>query len=249
MDRAFPHDVVLTIMAERLHTFVFLMYACSLSYNIAFIGLGQRSSLFQYEGYGGKFKYLTFWNFILQTVYFGICVVNDIWGTNCQPSHGTKGKLRSNLQILRDNVFAALAYPIGMFVVITFWSIYMVDRELVFPKRLDDIIPSWLNHVMHTTVLPILLLEKYLVYHQYPSKKMGLTILLTFSFAYLAWILWIAYYANIWVYPVLKVMEAHQRILFITLLMVFFISIYILGEAVNKFIWRRETVSIHQKQK
>ncbi|KAK3589590.1 hypothetical protein CHS0354_043051 [Potamilus streckersoni] len=129
------------------------MYACSLSYNIAFISQGQRSSLFQYEGYGGKFKYLTFWNFILQTVYFGICVVNDIWGTNCRPSHGTKGKSKSSLQTLRDNVFAALAYPIGTFVVITFWSIYMVDRELVFPKRLDAIIPFWLNHVMDNTRL------------------------------------------------------------------------------------------------
>ncbi|KAL3847559.1 hypothetical protein ACJMK2_018464 [Sinanodonta woodiana] len=236
-------------LTEVFHVVLCAFYSSILWYDITFVGDEEGSYFLTYQGFAGKFKFLTFICFILQTVYFGICVVNDIWGTNCQPSHGTKGKLRSNLQILRDNVFAALAYPIGMFVVITFWSIYMVDRELVFPKRLDDIIPSWLNHVMHTTVLPILLLEKYLVYHQYPSKKMGLTILLTFSFAYLAWILWIAYYANIWVYPVLKVMEAHQRILFITLLMVFFISIYILGEAVNKFIWRRETVSIHQKQK
>lgn len=26
--------------------------------------------------------------------------------------------------------------------------IYAIDRELVYPKYLDEIIPSWLNHVM-----------------------------------------------------------------------------------------------------
>jgi len=31
-------------------------------------------------------------------------------------------------------------------VVFTFWGIYAVDRALIFPKRMDAIIPPWLNH-------------------------------------------------------------------------------------------------------
>ena len=34
------------------------------------------------------------------------------------------------------------------FVVLTFWGIYAVDRELVYPKHLDKIVPVWLNHIM-----------------------------------------------------------------------------------------------------
>jgi len=34
-----------------------------------------------------------------------------------------------------------------------FWMIYAVDRELVYPKILDKIIPSWLNHVMVSSLL------------------------------------------------------------------------------------------------
>jgi hypothetical protein len=34
------------------------------------------------------------------------------------------------------------------FVVLTFWGIYAVDRELVYPKALDKLIPPWLNHIM-----------------------------------------------------------------------------------------------------
>jgi len=32
--------------------------------------------------------------------------------------------------------------------------IYAVDRELVYPKRLDAIIPTWLNHVMVSDHMP-----------------------------------------------------------------------------------------------
>lgn len=30
----------------------------------------------------------------------------------------------------------------------TFWSLYLYDRELVYPKLLDNFIPQWLNHGM-----------------------------------------------------------------------------------------------------
>lgn len=43
------------------------------------------------------------------------------------------------------------------FVVLTFWGIYAIDRELVYPKALDKVIPSWLNHIMviYTYILTI----------------------------------------------------------------------------------------------
>ena len=34
------------------------------------------------------------------------------------------------------------------FVFSSFWSIYAVDRELVYPKVIDAIIPRWMNHAM-----------------------------------------------------------------------------------------------------
>lgn len=32
--------------------------------------------------------------------------------------------------------------------VFTFWSLYLYDRDLVYPKLLDSFIPQWLNHGM-----------------------------------------------------------------------------------------------------
>ncbi|KAH3752856.1 hypothetical protein DPMN_187482 [Dreissena polymorpha] len=169
------------------------------------------------------------------TFYFGLSLLNDLTGSYVKPSDN--GGRKSKLQSFLDVVLASLAYPIGVFVVMTFWAIYAVDRELVYPKVLDALIPQWLNHAMHTTVLPFLLIEQYVVFHDYPARSKGISILLAFGFAYLCWILWIAYYADLWVYPILQLMETHQRAIFFLVLLAFFITIYILGEVINKALW------------
>jgi hypothetical protein len=38
----------------------------------------------------------------------------------------------------------------------------------MFTFRFDDYFPVWLNHLMHTTVLPLQLGELYLCRHAYP---------------------------------------------------------------------------------
>ncbi|XP_035556764.1 androgen-induced gene 1 protein isoform X9 [Canis lupus baileyi] len=37
---------------------------------------------------------------------------------------------------------------IDLFVVAVFWIIYAYDREMIYPKLLDNFIPGWLNHGM-----------------------------------------------------------------------------------------------------
>ncbi|XP_052761334.1 androgen-induced gene 1 protein-like isoform X1 [Mya arenaria] len=222
-----------------VHIVAFITYIYSLYYSLRYIGQGDEHYvyLFTYRGFGGKFKFLTFLNVLMQTVYFGLSIMNDLKGSHAKPSDGGQ---KSKLQSFLDVYLAALVYPVGVFVVMTFWGIYAVDRELVYPKKLDELIPQWLNHTMHSTVLPFLLIEKIVVYHEYPTRRRGMSILLAFALLYLCWILWIAYYANIWVYPVLAVMEVHQRAIFIGILCVFFLTIYMVGESLNKAIWRKE---------
>ena len=49
--------------------------------------------------------------------------------------------------------------------------------------------------------------------------------------------MWVAYKADLWVYPVLKVMQTHQRVVFIAVLLLLFVIIYLLGEALTKWLW------------
>ncbi|XP_044184457.1 androgen-induced gene 1 protein-like isoform X3 [Acropora millepora] len=90
--------------------------------------------------YGGKFKFLTFLNVLIQLVYFTTAILGDVV---------TLIKCREGWLIkLRDILFASLAFPICVFVSATFWGIYLMDRDLIFPKGMEEIIPPWLNHLL-----------------------------------------------------------------------------------------------------
>ncbi|XP_075002088.1 androgen-induced gene 1 protein isoform X6 [Calonectris borealis] len=102
-----------------------------------------------HQTYGGSWKFLTFIDLVIQAVFFGICVLTDLSSllTKGNDSQEQERQLKKLIS-LRDWVMAVLAFPVGVFVVTLFWSIYIYDRELVYPKVLDNFIPAWLNHGM-----------------------------------------------------------------------------------------------------
>ncbi|XP_035394759.1 androgen-induced gene 1 protein isoform X1 [Cygnus atratus] len=102
-----------------------------------------------HQTYGGSWKFLTFIDLVIQAVFFGICVLTDLSSllTKGNDSQEQERQLKKLIS-LRDWMMAVLAFPIGVFVVTMFWSIYIYDRELVYPKLLDNFIPAWLNHGM-----------------------------------------------------------------------------------------------------
>ncbi|MEE6514163.1 hypothetical protein FKM82_022166 [Ascaphus truei] len=127
---------------------VLLLHVGALGWNV--IGVWQNVAVTEAaEGhgahtYGGRWKYLTFINQVLQTVFFAVCLLADL----AQLFHSSKKGLSHFLLLLRDFTFCVLAFPIGVFVVTSFWSIYAYDRELIYPAVLDSLIPQWLNHSM-----------------------------------------------------------------------------------------------------
>lgn len=183
----------------------------------------------------GQSKYLTFWNLVLQSVYFTVCVINDLIGTN--DIHPKKTPF---VRSLRDFIQASLAFPLSTFVCLTFWGLYAIDRELVFPKAADAFFPWWLNHVMHSNILVFSMLETVSTYHKYPSRSKCLVGLAVFTIVYLIWVHIIYYLSGEWVYPVLSVLNVAQRIVFFVLLMFLFFGLYFLGEVLNNKVWEVE---------
>ena len=177
------------------------------------------------DKFGGVLKYLTFLNMVLQFVFFTVALLANFTGK------------RSRLVRVRDVMFASAAFPIGMFVGLVFWGLWAIDRELIFPVAMDAYFPSWLNHLMHTTVLPLQVMELFLVRHTYPSRKVGGAITAALTLAYLLWINVIAYYGGFWVYPVFKVLTLGQRGGVMALLSGVGGLLYLAGEAANMVVW------------
>ncbi|KAJ2945643.1 hypothetical protein O0L34_g470 [Tuta absoluta] len=185
--------------------------------------------------FGGKFKYLTFLNAMLQTIYFTVASLNDIVGTN-EPSPPEKPLIRR----IKDALFSCLAFPLSMFVGLTFWGLYSVDRELILPKSMDPFFPVWLNHVMHTNIMVFILIDLISSFRMYPSKRQGLATLSIFMVMYLVWVHYIYFETGAWVYPVLKVMNWPLRVVFYIFCLGLVSSLYSLGEQLNNKVWSKE---------
>ncbi|KAH1182267.1 hypothetical protein KIL84_010021 [Mauremys mutica] len=125
-------------MAARLLTFVhlccFLWASFSLSQNVGMPHSLRRESE---NTYGGRWKYLTFINQILQTLLFGICVIIDF-------AHmfipATKKSVSSRLLPPRDFIFSVLVFPVGLVS-----SSYKQDPSQITLEKTDDISMSRLN--------------------------------------------------------------------------------------------------------
>lgn len=221
-----------------------LLSYCSLLCNF------QALEVSSFRTYGGKWKFLTFINLVIQTAFFGICVLTDLSSLLTRGSGNQEQERQlKKLISLRDWMLAIFAFPIGVFVVVMFWTIYAYDRELVYPKLLDNFVPGWMNHGMHTMVLPFILIQMRTSHHAYPSRRSGLATTCTVSVAYILWLCWVHHVTGMWVYPVLEHLGLGARIVFFGSGIILVSFIYLLGEVLNSYIWDTQKSMEEEKEK
>jgi len=107
--------------------------------------------------------------------------------------------------------------------------------------RYDGYFPTWLNHLMHTTVLPLQLGEMFFCRHEYPNRVVGGGINTLLTLLYLGWVHVIYYYGGFWVYPVFKALNPQVRPVFMAACCAMGGSFYILGEKMNALLWERNS--------
>ncbi|KAI5639624.1 FAR-17a/AIG1-like protein domain-containing protein [Phthorimaea operculella] len=167
------------------------------------------------------------WGLTLQTFYFAVAFLNDILGTNERVPKKT-----SLLRNFKDALFS-LAFPIALYVFLAFWSIYFIDRDLIFPDALAKAMPVWCNHVMHTTIAPFIMTELLFSPRKYPSRTVGVSLIIAFTLSYLSYLNFVFQKTGTWVYPVLDVLNWPLRIVFFAFSTLFSIGMYILGENID----------------
>ncbi|XP_072906530.1 androgen-induced gene 1 protein isoform X1 [Hemitrygon akajei] len=191
-----------------------------------------------HQTYGGSWKFLTFINLVIQTVFFGISVLTDLSSLLTQGSDDQEQQRQLRKLIsLRDWLMAVLAFPVGVLVVTMFWALYLYDRELVYPKILDNFIPQWINHGMHTTVLPFILIEMRTTHHHYPNRTTGQAAVSFFSTGYILWICWVHHVTGMWVYPLLDHLPSFPKLVVFVSSVGVINVMYLMGETLNSYIW------------
>lgn len=175
----------------------------------------------------GRFKYLTHWNLVLQAVMFTLfCIVDLV------PVGSQRWLVR-----VRDHLFLSISLPLCMFVSTVFWTLFFINRDLIFPEVLEKFYPAWLNHLSHTAIVFTAVIEALVNYHRQPSRKFGLATMLVFGGVYLALIEYLGLVHDVWVYPVLEVLSSAGFCAFLGSCVCVIFAFYVISEKMNRCFW------------
>lgn len=153
--------------------------------------------------WGGVWRYLTVWALAVQCVY---CCISAARVTLCGSCHSTAPHAL-------DAMFVGWAFPLSLIVSFMFWTLYLLDPALVLPAQFQPFYPSWLNHCVHT--LPVLFNVTDMAVvrrRRLPPRCITFSLLTVFLAAYLVWTLYLGVVAEVWVYPVFRVLQWPGRI-------------------------------------
>ncbi|KAI5267098.1 Androgen-Dependent Tfpi-Regulating Protein [Manis pentadactyla] len=184
-----------------IYHFLVLSWYIFLNYTISLQGVDQRKSEVFLNG--GPWKYLTLINMLLQAIFYGVACLEDVL------KRIERKKSITFVTAFRDLLFTTLAFPISTFVFVTFWILFLYDRELVFPKDLDDVFPKWYLHATDS--------EKESDEQQE--------------------VLWIYSETGTWAYPVFAKLSPAGLAVFFSLSYVLVAGSYLLGEKLNHWKW------------
>ncbi|XP_041985612.1 androgen-dependent TFPI-regulating protein-like [Aricia agestis] len=154
--------------------------------------------------YTYKVAFLTGWNMMFQGIFINLSLTNDImeWQDKHLSRSGEK------IRYWRDVLYGGLVVPFTLFVTGIFWGVYCIDRELIFPKFYEEVIPWWLSFCVHTNISLVLVAETLLQDRRQPANR-SLEIFLCFFFAigYAVVIYLIYLLSGTWLYELFKAMS------------------------------------------
>ncbi|KAK9506310.1 hypothetical protein O3M35_008269 [Rhynocoris fuscipes] len=187
-------------------------------------------------------RYLTNWTYAVQTIYLAMCVVQHLLNLI------SANKLRDKLTTYSDYLFTSIATPMALLVSIVFWVVYIIDRELIFPRALDAVIPVYINHSIHTFNSAIAIVDMYFVRHKFPSWSKAIKGIAIYLLTYAVCVFGTYFQMGIWIYPLLKELDWPQRILFCLSTLLIGVAMYGLTKLLHMIIWGT-TTNVQEKPK
>lgn len=108
---------------------------------------------------------------------------------------------------------------------------------------------SWLNHVVHTNVALLAIMDLFTCFRRYPSRLAGITGNVAFMLLYIIWVHIVRYFSGLWVYPLLEVLSLPMRYAMLSGLVALNIICYILGEIANNIVWAPEIKLLKESER
>ncbi|XP_019856443.1 PREDICTED: androgen-dependent TFPI-regulating protein-like [Amphimedon queenslandica] len=150
--------------------------------------------------FGGRWKYLTAITMIdiiydacpyknLMLVYYCLAFFNDLF---------------TNFTSFVSWFFTTTIWPLAWVVTIFFWVLYAMDRQLIYPKVMDEYFPVAINMCWHVVLFPVVLLEVAIVQHRYPSHLVSAITLFLIGGSYTIWTIVVYNNTGRWTYGFMR---------------------------------------------
>ncbi|XP_066147071.1 androgen-dependent TFPI-regulating protein-like [Euwallacea fornicatus] len=156
-----------------------------------------------------RYLFFTLWTFILQCMFLTVGIVDEVLKLI------NFSTIQSYTEKIRHFLFSSLVFPNSLLVISVFWSIWFVDRELIFPRVIDEFYPQWLNHTLHTFIIIPLMIEVVARFRNTKvrtSRRKIATVLIAFCSIYQTLFLTVYMLYGVWLYPIYKVLTWIQRV-------------------------------------
>ncbi|XP_066252530.1 androgen-dependent TFPI-regulating protein-like isoform X3 [Euwallacea similis] len=169
-----------------------------------------------------KYLFFTLWTFVLQCVFLTVAIADEV------SKLINFSIVQSYTEKIRHFLFSSLVFPNSLLVISVFWSIWFIDRELIFPRIIDEFYPWWLNHTLHTFIIIPLIIEVVVRFKNSNvriSRRKIAIVLIAFCSIYQTLFLTVYVVHGVWLYPIYKVLTWIQRVGF-SLLQLFLGLVY-----------------------
>ncbi|KRT86619.1 hypothetical protein AMK59_12, partial [Oryctes borbonicus] len=148
----------------------------------------------------------------LQSLYLLLAVFIDIVKLT---DHGSKeSKLFKKLEAIKTYFFSSLVFPTGLLVCAFFWSIFNINRELIYPQDFDSVVPVWVNHSMHSAIVALPFIE-ILFQKEVSSFKSAIKGMTIFTILYNTTYFLTYYQSSRWLYKVFYIFNWPERVAFV----------------------------------
>uniref|UniRef100_A0A6G1SNJ0 Androgen-dependent TFPI-regulating protein n=1 Tax=Aceria tosichella TaxID=561515 RepID=A0A6G1SNJ0_9ACAR len=152
------------------------------------------------------------------------------------------------LKDARDLVFTTLAIPVGFKVAFTFWLVYFgMGREYIFPEKLDEFYPFWLNQIDHTSFVFINLALAILIRHKYTEN--GVAIPIVYLLGYTGFLFAWRERTGKFIYPYLDEMSTLQFLTYLAGSAAFVVLTYYLGAQINEYFHGEQEVNVKEEHR
>lgn len=181
-----------------------------------------------------RHAFLTHWMVWIQLIYYTIGFLALVFKSQ-------------SLLNFADTMRSGLVFPLCTFACTSFWVIFSIDREMIYPTYYDSLIPAYQNHLWHSLPATLQLYDLVFFKHKIPSMIKNVIFMVGFFAVYFGRCYLFFLDKSIWPYAFMTHIWSAGEMYFIVLILMFFLLVILFmysGNAIHRLIYYKDKKKI-----